>query len=187
MRVVVALGAEAAGDTRAATVARTLAGHDGEVVALPVAGPVFPSRQLTPAEVHLVREVLVGGDTIVGYVCAGREVGGSATEGVVAVADHVGLTWDSPLRGPNDDRLGPRFPRTDGVYAPEVVQERLASGLSATISVATVAGVRDHTDLTTWEREMVDALHIRAVSSGLVPVAVIAAHLGFRLAAVVIL
>ena len=187
MRVVVALGAEAAGDNRVAAVAQSLAGHDGEVVALPVAGLVFPSRPLTPAEVHLVREALVGGDTIVGYVCAGRPVGESAAEGVVAVADHVGLTWDSPLRGPNDDRLGPRFPRTDGVYAPEIAQERLASGLSVTISVATVAGVRDHTDLTKWEREMVDALHIRAVSSGLVPVAVIAAHLGFRLAAVVIL
>ena len=105
----------------------------------------------------------------------------------MAVADHVGLTWDSPLRGPNDDRLGPRFPRTDGVYAPEIVRERLASGLSVTISVATVAGVRDDTDLTEWEREMVDALHIRVVSSELVPVAVIAAHLGFRLAAAVIL
>ena len=34
---------------------------------------------------------------------------------------------------------------------------------------------------------MVDALHIRAVSSELVPVAIVAAHLGFRLAAAVIL
>ena len=105
----------------------------------------------------------------------------------VAAADHVGLTWDSPLRGPNDSRLGPRFPRTDGLYVPEIVQKRLAPGLGATISIATVAGVRDGGALTAWEQEMVDALGIGVVSTELVPVAVIAAHLGFRLAAAVVL
>jgi purine-nucleoside phosphorylase len=112
---------------------------------------------------------------------------GTGRPAVVAIADHVGLTWDSPLHGPNDERIGPRFPRTDGVYAPEAVRERLGSDLGVTISVATVAGVRDDRALTTWEREMVGVLRVGVVSAELVPVAVIAAHLGLRLAAAVIL
>ncbi len=204
MRVIVAPGAQAAGDDLVASVARSLAGPEGEVVSLAVAGLAHPSRSLTPAQVHMVRAALLGRDpsgrdmdserdgTRVGYVCTGQRRGATALRGagadrVVAVVDHLGLSWDSPLRGPNDDGLGPRFPRTDAVYVPETVQNRLRGGPGVTIPLATVVGVRDDKALTEWEREMVDALDLRVVSVELVPVAVIAAHLGLRLAAAVVL
>ena len=65
------------------------------------------------------------GEGVVGYVCVGRPA--AAREGaraagagaVIAVTDHANLTWRSPLTGPNDDSVGPRFPSMTGVYAPE--------------------------------------------------------------------
>ena len=106
---------------------------------------------------------------------------------VAAVSDHVSLHSTSPLRGPNDDRFGPRFPGIARIYAPEVVLERCGGVLGVTISASTVAGVRDDGSLSAWEQEMTSVLDISVVSAELVPVAIVAAHLGFRLAAAVVM
>jgi purine-nucleoside phosphorylase len=37
---------------------------------------------------------------------------------IVAISDHINLTGDSPLRGPNDERLGPRFVDMTDTYTP---------------------------------------------------------------------
>lgn len=37
---------------------------------------------------------------------------------IVAISDHVNLTGASPLRGPNDERLGPRFVDMTDTYTP---------------------------------------------------------------------
>jgi len=138
-----------------ADIAGALAGREGLVVSLAEAGVTDLSRPITQAEVNLVREALVGQEvcrsrswareeaggpveaSLVGYVCGGvcdawesAAVPHKADEPntqVVAVADHVNLTWRSPLRGRNDDSVGPRFPSMPHIYAPEVVRERLSA------------------------------------------------------------
>ena len=199
MRVLLGPGLDSDGDTSALAVARSLAGADGQVVALRDRGVGSLSRALSAAEVSLIREALLGAEpsessvaekrpeTVVGYVCRGRGAPNSGAGAVIAVTDHADLTWRSPLAGPNDDRLGPRFPRIDGVYAREAVMQRVVAGPGVTITQAVVAGVRKEADPTKWEWEMVNALGFGAVSSELVAVAVIAAHLGVRLAAAVVL
>jgi purine-nucleoside phosphorylase len=39
---------------------------------------------------------------------------------LVIISDHLNLTGRNPLTGPNDDRLGPRFPDMTNVYNPEL-------------------------------------------------------------------
>jgi hypothetical protein len=110
--------------------------------------------------------------------------------GVIAVSDHANLTWESPLTGSNDDSLGPRFPVTAGLYEPTLAAARLVPPFPARQGV--VAGVRDELDLTPFESRVVAAGFLEegqefaAVSSELVPVAILAAHLGFRVAAGVV-
>ena len=180
----------------AADAARALAGPRGDVISLGQIGVGNLSRSLSAAEVALLREALKAPpseEALVGYVClgatpgpcaegeaAGRLGGGS---GLVAVSDHVNLTWRSPLTGPNDDAVGPRFPSMTGIYAPEMVVDRLAPE-GIIVRPVVVAGVSDDHSLNAFE---VGMEAYQAASSELVPVAIVAAHMGVRLAAVVVL
>jgi purine nucleoside phosphorylase len=109
------------------------------------------------------------------------------TVDAVAVADHVNLTWRSPLAGPNDDRFGPRFPVVAGMYDAGLVRQRLSALPGLVTGEGVVAGVRDMSRLSGFEQEMIRRWGMGAVTSELVPVALVAAHLGFRLAAVVVI
>src|ERR1044071_9502439 len=56
------------------------------------------------------------------------------TQGALMVlSDHLNLMGVNPLRGPNDERFGPRFPDMSAVYSPElqelVVEEAKAIGI----------------------------------------------------------
>jgi len=168
------------------------------LVSLKQIGVANQSRQLSAAEVALLRGALrarTSEEALVGYVCLGVTLGpraegeaaGSPGGGsrLVAVTDHVNLTWRSPLTGPNDDAVGPRFPSMTGIYDSETVVERLAAE-GIIVVPAIVAGVSDDRHLSAFEAEMVGAEAYQAVSSELVPVAIVAAHMGLRLAAVVV-
>ncbi len=189
-------------------------GSEPALVSLAAAGVRDLGRTLSAAEVYAVRKALLGSDpgeavaasmsrdVIVGYVCAGSPVGwgsvgapgtdtgdgrvAAGTRVMMAVTDHANLTWRSPLAGPNDDRLGLRFPVMTGVYAPDVVAERLGGVPGVVVSSGVVAGVGDDARLTGFEMKMVAARGFEAASSELVPVAILAAHLGWRVAAAVI-
>jgi len=48
---------------------------------------------------------------------------------ICIITDHINLTGHNPLRGPNDDSLGPRFPDMHAVYTPELVELAARTGL----------------------------------------------------------
>jgi hypothetical protein len=190
-------------------IAQALAADESEpsTVSLRETGVRNLARALSLAEVHALRKALLGEDpngaavalvprdVIVAYVCVGRPTVPAAACGTdrgtvagraLAVVDHANLTWRSPLSGPNDARLGPRFPVMSGVYAPERVSDGLAWLPSMVVIEGVVAGVSDDVCPTEFEKRVVVAHGFGAISSELVPVAILAAHLGLRVAAAVI-
>jgi hypothetical protein len=182
----------------AARLCRLLAGEHGEVVSLATAGLRNPYRRFSAAEISALRGVLRGDAEVVGYVCTGVTIapggaGAPAAAGAAApemarlivVTDHVNLTWRSPLEGPNDDRVGSRFPSMDGVYVPETAASRCGAAGDMMVSRGVVAGIAD--DRAPSEREIRTAGGSGwvAASSELVAPVMIAAHMGLRVAAVV--
>jgi hypothetical protein len=202
MNVLVGPGTGLPQDGAMMEVARALAGPGGSVVTLGDVGVRNFSRPVSAAEVALLRTALRAAasdpekdEGIVGYVCGGRAVfpGSRAAPApatadleVVAVRDHANLTWRSPLTGPNDDTAGPRFPSLTGIYLPELTAGRLSQhplNKGMIVRSGVVAGVFDPARLTAFETEAVEAHAYAAVSAELVPVVIVAAHLGLRVAA----
>jgi purine-nucleoside phosphorylase len=47
---------------------------------------------------------------------------------LMVISDHMNLIGDNPLRGPNDERFGPRFPDLTAVYSPELQEIAIEEG-----------------------------------------------------------
>ena len=176
----------------AARLCRLMAGGGGEVVSLAALGLKNPYRRFSAAEVDALRGALRGEKGLVGYVCRGVAPdgvrAGTATEDslrLVTVTDHVNLAWWSPLAGPNDDRVGPRFPSMNDVYGPVAAVKPAGEEDGMIVVRGVVAGVPDDRALSEYETETVARFGWAAVSSELVAPVIIAAHMGLRVAAVV--
>lgn len=101
----------------------------------------------------------------------------------VLVADHLNLTGDNPLVGPNDPDWGPRFPDLTDAWDPELRAVLHGAALRSGIEIqeGVVAGVPG-TARTAAEREMLRMLGADMVSSGFVAEAIVGRHAGRRLA-----
>jgi hypothetical protein len=212
MKVFVGPRSDPHGGDLVAEVARTLAGPRGSVVSLRELGVTTLRRPLTAAELAGLRAGLVGSGAVVGYVCQGLwsevgaepmratvagsrpgprnqepgEVGAGRPACLVVVADHADLAWRSPLRGPNDEAVGPRFPSLAGAYAPEAAADRLQGAEGMIVRRRVVAGVHDDQALLPFEVRMMTEMGFEAASCELVTPVIVAAHMKLRVAAVVV-
>jgi purine-nucleoside phosphorylase len=108
----------------------TVAGHPGRLMvgqiggktALLLCGRVHGYEGYPPSEVGFgVRVVAaLGVRTLIVTNASGAVDPGFATGEIVAISDHINLTSASPLGGPNDERLGPRFVDMTAAYDPEL-------------------------------------------------------------------
>jgi len=65
-----------------------------------------------------VRTAVASGCSTIALTNAAGGLGAGMTAGdLVLISDHLNLTARTPLMGPNDDRLGPRFPDMTEVYS----------------------------------------------------------------------
>jgi purine-nucleoside phosphorylase len=105
---------------------------------------------------------------------------------LMLITDHLNLTGDNPLRGENDERLGPRFPDMTEAYNRDVRQTilRAATDLSLDIRQGVYAGMAGPTYETPAEIQMVQTIGGDAVGMSTVPEVIAANHSGMRVGGV---
>ncbi|GMR02949.1 MAG: purine-nucleoside phosphorylase [Acidimicrobiia bacterium] len=105
---------------------------------------------------------------------------------LVIISDHLNLTGRNPLVGPNDDRLGPRFPDMTSVYTP-----RLRRSLA---DIFKRVGIPAHEGTYAWflgpsyetpaEVNMARIMGADLVGMSTVPEAIAATHMGAEIAGI---
>lgn len=103
----------------------------------------------------------------------------------VIVDDHISLMPDNPLRGINDDRLGPRFPDMSRPYDAELSD--LAAGAALELGIAAHRGVLVAVPgpnlETRAEYRMLRNIGADVVGMSTVPEVIVATHCGLRVLA----
>jgi purine-nucleoside phosphorylase len=101
---------------------------------------------------------------------------------LMLIRDHIDLLRDHALRGPNDDRLGPRFPDMTTAYAPELraLVHRTAAGAGIDLAEGVYAAMPGPSYETPAEIRMLQVLGADAVGMSTVPEVCVARHMGAR-------
>lgn len=130
----------------------------------------------------------LGAETLVVSAAAGGMNPLWSAGELVLLEDHINLLGDSPLVGPNDESLGPRFPDMSDAYDPEL------KGLA--LSVALERGIRLNRGVyvavvgpnleTRAEYRMLRMLGADVVGMSTVPEVIVARHMGLRVLGIVI-
>ena len=101
---------------------------------------------------------------------------------LMLIRDHIDMLRDHALRGPNDERLGPRFPDMTTAYAPEL--RALVKSVAASAGIALQEGVYVAMPGPTYETpaevKMLQALGADATGMSTVPEVCVARHMGAR-------
>ncbi len=104
---------------------------------------------------------------------------------LMMVTDHVNLTGRSPLIGPNDDTLGPRFPDMSTAYDPLLREdlELAATELGLSLRKGVYAWLTGPSYETPSEIRLLQKLGVSAVGMSTVPEVIALRHMGVRTAA----
>lgn len=101
---------------------------------------------------------------------------------LMVITDHLNLMGVNPLRGPNDERFGPRFPDMTAVYSPElqelVVEE--AKAINVEIRRGIYGALSGPSYETPAEIHLLRGLGADAVGMSTVPEAIVARHMGLE-------
>lgn len=172
----------------------TVAGHPGRLIcgrwaghkALVFCGRVHGYEGYPAPEVGFGVRVAatLGVSTLIVTNVAGG-VDPSFEEGeIIAISDHLNLTGVSPLRGPNDERLGPRFVDMTDTYSPPL--RRLASEAAEAVfgrplREAIYAGMAGPSYETPAEVRMLRILGAGLVGMSTIHEVIAARHSGLRI------
>jgi purine-nucleoside phosphorylase len=101
---------------------------------------------------------------------------------LMVLSDHLNLMGANPLRGPNDERFGPRFPDMSTVYSPEL--QELAIEEARAIGVDVRRGIYGALSGPSYETPaeivLLRNLGADAVGMSTVPEAIVARHMGLE-------
>jgi len=101
---------------------------------------------------------------------------------LMVISDHVNLMGVNPLRGPNDERFGPRFPDMSAVYSADlqelVVEEAKAMGIEVRRGI--YGALTGPSYETPSEIHLLRNLGADAVGMSTVPEAIVARHMGLE-------
>ena len=165
-------------------------GHAGELVAGTVGGTpmVILSGRAHPYEGYshreatlLLRAVLaLGPRTLILTNAAGGLDPAFDAGDVMVLTDHLNLSGDNPLRGPNLDRFGPRFPALVDAYDPGLRAAALESAerTGVTIRQGVYVMLSGPSYETRAEMRMLRELGAHAVGMSTAHEAIVARHAG---------
>jgi len=101
---------------------------------------------------------------------------------LMVISDHLNLMGVNPLRGPNDERFGPRFPDMSAVYSAElqelVVEE--AKAINVEVRRGIYGALSGPSYETPAEIHLLRTLGADAVGMSTVPEAIVARHMGLE-------
>jgi purine-nucleoside phosphorylase len=105
---------------------------------------------------------------------------------LMLITDHINMMSENPLRGPNDDRFGPRFPDMTAVYAPDYIDLAHEAARSAGLALAegVYLALGGPAYETPAEIRMLRDLGADAVGMSTVPEVIVARHCGLKVLAI---
>ena len=174
----------------------TVPGHAGRLVvgllgSVPVAvlqGRVHLYEGVDPADVTFGVRLLgwYGVKSLLLTNAAGAVNPALAPGDLVRITDHLNLTGADPLRGANDDRLGPRFPDMSEAYDARLgkLLETCAARRGVKLGAGVYAGLAGPSYETPAEIRMLRTLGADLVGMSTVLEVIAARHAGIRVAAV---
>jgi purine-nucleoside phosphorylase len=170
----------------------TVVGHAGELVlgtlaGQPVAvmkGRVHFYEGYTMAQVTFPTRVLkaLGCETVI-ITCAAGGLNPAFQAGdLMLITDHINLMGADPLRGPNEESLGPRFPAMVDAYTPALreVATQVAGAQGFTLQQGVYSPISGPTYNTSAELRMLRMLGGDAVGMSTVPEVVTAKHMDLQ-------
>ncbi len=101
---------------------------------------------------------------------------------LMVIDDHINLLGSNPLVGPNDERLGPRFPDMSSVYSPRLreIARQVAADLRIPLTHGVYIAVHGPSYETPAEIRAFRTLGADAVGMSTVPEAIAARHMGLE-------
>lgn len=170
----------------------TVEGHAGQLVIGRLAGQHVVAMQgrFHYYEGYGLQEVVLpvymmkalGAQVLIATNAAGGMNPEFAPGDLMLITDHLNLTGVNPLIGPNDDRLGPRFPDMSTAYDPELIAlaEQVGAEQGVQLQKGVYAGISGPTYMTAAELKMLRKLGGGAVGMSTVPEVIAARHTGLR-------
>lgn len=170
----------------------TVKGHDGKLVVGTVGGKTLIVMQgrfhyyegYSIGEVTLpirVMRALGANDLLITNASGGLNRNFHVGD-LMVMTDHINFIGDNPLRGPNDEKIGPRFPPMQAVYTPQLIKLAMEVGrkIGAPIQKGVYLAVTGPNYETAAELRAFRILGADAVGMSTVPEVIVAAHCGYK-------
>lgn len=173
----------------------TVVGHAGRVVAGTVGGRrvvamqgrshMYEGHPAWRTTLPIRALALLGVRVLILTNAAGGIRGDLEPGDLLRIQDHLNLSGENPLTGPNDERLGPRFPDMGAAYDPQLgaALDRCAQNLKEPLQRGVYAFMRGPSYETPAEVRMLRAMGADVVGMSTVPETIVAAHMGVKVVA----